>query len=433
MHESLVNLSMLADDTFQNRSPGINRSMLDFDPLMYEYDTTSYVVLEYITNFLNIFGIPFIIVIGVIGNTLSIITLSCSYLRHQSSTVYLAFLSTVDTGFLVSLAFVWLQKLHVNIFVRTGWCTFVIFTTYVYSFLSVWTVVSFTFERYVVVYHPLRKNSLCTRRRARIVVSSLVVLAVLLYSFSLWTSGVLEVPFVKKEMCMELPQYFAITRVIININTVVTMVLPSFLIVFFNAAMAIKIVNFMNRRRAGLHVSSSSSSPRLRGTDDPFDPASRNRLPLLAVPGVSSLAGSRVRVCDAANLPARQLTLRKHGGAHLKDNLRHTFQLRTTRSLLLVSSMFVALNLPDHVFRVYVFSVYLVDERSALPRSALLWLQVLKFLYYSNFAANFFLYNACSRSFRCALRRLCWTLKRRAIERFNRSRRIYYGGNRGAL
>ena len=405
--------------------------MFEFDPSMRASYTTSYVVLEYITHFLNMFGIPFIIVIGVIGNTLSIITLSCSYLRHQSSTVYLAFLSTVDTGFLVSLAITWLQKLNVNAFVRTGWCTFVIFSMYVYSFLSVWTVVSFTFERYVVVYHPLRKNSLCTRRRARIVVSSLVGLAVVFYSFSLWMYGVLEMPYLKTGMCMPLPRYHTITSVIMNINTVVTMVLPSFLIVFFNAAMAIKIVDFMNRRRTGLHI--SSAAPRLRGTDDPFDPASRNRLPLLAVPGGSSLAGSRVRVCDAASSPARQLTLRKHGGAHLKDNLRHTFQLRTTRSLLLVSSMFVALNLPDHVFNTYSFSVYLVDERSVLPRNALLWQQVLKFLYYSNFAANFFLYNACSRSFRCALRRLCWTLKRRAIERFNRSRRMYYGGNRRAL
>jgi len=403
-------------DLFLNASAGMNGSMFVIPP---EFDAARYVVLERIIHLLNMFGIPSIIVIGVIGNTLSIVTLSCSYLRHQSSTVYLAFLSTVDTGFLVSLTFVWLRYLNVHSFVRTGWCRFVIYTTYVYSFLSVWTVVSFTFERYVVVYHPLRKNSLCTRRRARIVVSSLVVLAVVLYSFSLWTSGVLEMPLLKTGMCMALPRYLYITRVFTNIDTVITMVLPSLLIVFFNAAMAVKIVDFLNRRRAGLHM---SSPPRLRGgIDDPFDPATRNGLPLLAVAG-SATAGSRVRINGVTGgAPTRHVTLRKNGGAQSKGSLRHTFQLRTTRSLLVVSSLFVVLNLPNHVFRVYAFSVYLVDERYVFPRSALLWQHVLQFLYYSNFAANFFLYNACSRSFRCALRRLCWTLKRRAIERFNRS------------
>ena len=432
MDASPANLSMSVDDyafgnqfdLFLNASAGINGSMFVLPP---EFDAARYVVLERIIHMLNLFGIPSIIVIGIIGNTLSIVTLSCSYLRHQSSTVYLAFLSTVDTGFLVSLTFVWLRYLNVHSFVRTGWCRFVIYTMYVYSFLSVWTVVSFTFERYVVVYHPLRKNSLCTRRRARMVVSSLVVLAVVLYSFSLWTSGVLEMPLLKTGMCMALPRYLYITRVFTNIDTVVTMVLPSLLIVFFNAAMAVKIVDFLNRRRAGLHM---SSPPRLRGTDDPFDPATRNGLPLLAVAGSGT---SRVRNGGNGAPPTRHVTLRKNGGAQTKGSLRHTFQLRTTRSLLVVSTLFVVFNLPNHVFRVYAFSVYLVDERYVFPRSALLWQHVLQFLYYSNFAANFFLYNACSRSFRCALRRLCWTLKRRAIERFNRITSTDYDHERRAM
>jgi len=55
---------------------------------------------------------------------------------------------------------------------------------------SEWTVVSFTVERWIVVFHPLKRHRLCTRKRAITAMLSLTVVSLLFYSFSLFTTSV---------------------------------------------------------------------------------------------------------------------------------------------------------------------------------------------------------------------------------------------------
>jgi len=60
----------------------------------------------------------------------------------------------------------------IHIFHKNGWCQTISYCTYVCSFLSAWTVVSFTVERWIVVFHPLKRHRLCTPRRAIVADSS---------------------------------------------------------------------------------------------------------------------------------------------------------------------------------------------------------------------------------------------------------------------
>ena len=46
-----------------------------------------------------------------------------------------------------------------------------------------------TFFRFIVVYYPLKRSEICTPKRAKIVVISLAIFAVLAYTFAIWTSG----------------------------------------------------------------------------------------------------------------------------------------------------------------------------------------------------------------------------------------------------
>ena len=71
---------------------------------------------------------------------------------------------------------------------KPGWCQLFSYATYVTSFLSVWFVVSFSFERYLTIQFPLKRHVLCRPRRARLVVLSVTALALLIYNFVLWTS-----------------------------------------------------------------------------------------------------------------------------------------------------------------------------------------------------------------------------------------------------
>ena len=77
-----------------------------------------------------------------------------------------------------------------QVYNKPGWCQLFSYATYVTSFLSVWFVVSFSFERYLTIQFPLKRHVLCRPRRAWMVVLSITGLALLLYNFALWTSVV---------------------------------------------------------------------------------------------------------------------------------------------------------------------------------------------------------------------------------------------------
>jgi len=81
-----------------------------------------------------------------------------------------------------------------QVYNKPGWCQLFSFATYVTSFLSVWFVVSFSFERYLVIQFPMKRHVLCRPRRAKLVVLSFVGLALLLYNFALWTAVVEPIP-----------------------------------------------------------------------------------------------------------------------------------------------------------------------------------------------------------------------------------------------
>ena len=85
---------------------------------------------------------------------------------------------------------------------------------------------------------------------------------------------------------------------------------------------------------------------------------------------------------------------------------RHQTQLRITKALLVVSTVFVALNLPSYAFRIHAFVIDVRDEPYDMSLHAFIWQEFIQFLYYSNFSSRFFLYSACSTNFRQALMRL---------------------------
>ncbi|KAH7986759.1 hypothetical protein HPB52_024740 [Rhipicephalus sanguineus] len=86
--------------------------------------------------------------------------------------------------------------------------------------------------------------------------------------------------------------------------------------------------------------------------------------------------------------------------------IAHATQISVTRMLLLVSTVFMLLNLPSYVMRIYVFLLSLGHsdlpdaKHSSLPYVLQRYFML---LYYTNFAINFVLYNASSRMFRSTL------------------------------
>jgi len=64
---------------------------------------------------MTLYVTPFIIVIGVVGNALSLAVFSLTYLQRLSSSLYLSMLSVADIVFLLALLVVWLERVDKSI------------------------------------------------------------------------------------------------------------------------------------------------------------------------------------------------------------------------------------------------------------------------------------------------------------------------------
>ena len=58
-----------------------------------------------------------------------------------------------------------------------------------FGFLSAWFVVVFSVERFIAVYFPIRRLGICSSARNKSSIIMIIILAFLLYSFALITSG----------------------------------------------------------------------------------------------------------------------------------------------------------------------------------------------------------------------------------------------------
>jgi len=74
-----------------------------------------YAQLLRVVNVLDLYLLPLISVVGCVGNVLSFLVFTTTYLRRLSSSVYLAALAVADTIFLLVLLFNWLTALGVEV------------------------------------------------------------------------------------------------------------------------------------------------------------------------------------------------------------------------------------------------------------------------------------------------------------------------------
>ena len=309
--------------------------------------------------------LPVIIVLGLIGNGLSFFVLVRSGLDKLSSSVYLAALCVTDSLFLLQLTATWLSYLRVDIFHQPVICQLIIYTHYVSAFLSVWIVVAFTFERYIVCAYPLKRH-LVSNRRAKFAVVILTVVAGLLYNHCIWAVEV------RHGVCTPVKKYEDLNVLMSHVDTVVTLFLPSVLIVTMN----IKIVHLL------------AKAARFRWAH--------------ATPEVNT-----TRTCQAIPLQQTSMTSSGSGG---KTDVVPTRQAassrRTTRMLVAISTIFLLLNAPNHLVRFYELLTGYLDGEDSTNMSQTFYniRQVALFVYYLNFSINFLLYCLCGHNFRREMR-----------------------------
>ena len=297
------------------------------------------------------------------GNVTSFLVFLSRPFRQQSWSVYLASLSFSDTGFLVCLFFSWSNNIGLDVYHRNGWCQSLVYMTYIWSFLSVWYIVCFTVERYIVVKCPLKRLHICTAKRASIVVIFLSLFACILYSFAPWTSGLIPMHG-RTEFCMPLEGYQDILSILIYIDTFITLILPTIIIVILNTLIICMVAQYHKNRRSLTNILS-------RQTTKANDSNSHDSV-YVNVKGSNS----------ARSQP------KNNSVSHM------------TKMLVVVSTTFVLLNLPSHFFRIYNYLRVLCDPTYRTSHWQISLQKLLQYMYYLNFSINFLLYNVCGTQFR---------------------------------
>ncbi|KAM3968857.1 neuropeptide receptor A18 [Aphomia sociella] len=339
----------LADANLTDANDGVNQTDFDY-------------FAEQVASVLNVYYTPLLVALGSIGNLLSVFVFFTSKLRMQSTSQYLSALAVSDTIFLFQLLPPWLNAVQLTgVFHRQGFCQVFVYISYVTCCVSAWLVVAFTIERFVAVLYPLQRNVVCTVTRARHIIFTVAVAALLL------NLPVLRFAIPTKNDCNIDFEYLDHAARFNLVDTAVSFTIPLAVIIFLNAWIMVGVWRLERARHQLMKA----------------------ERPLMILP-------SRARPARLTGCPRSQQ--------------------RVTRMLLVVSSVFVVLNMPAYTMRILAYA-YDMSYGEYSGRWAALQ-QVALMFFNTNFGINFLLYCLSGQNFRSALRQsLPWlrSKARRAI------------------
>ncbi|XP_064489990.1 thyrotropin-releasing hormone receptor-like [Ornithodoros turicata] len=312
-----------------------------------------------VLDILNTLYMPLVIYMGLVGNILSFVTFFFTHLKSRTSSLYMGSLAISDSGYLCVLSFVWLNERGINVY-QQGWCQLLVFLSSAFGCWSVWLTVSFTAERFVAVRYPLWRLQMASKLRPKVTIMLTALFSFAFNSYLLLFVGVNDTDHGSPECSLNSDYENALYYINI-LDTIITLIVPFVLITVMNFMIARAIYLFYARYKQQRNICRPGHSSKDSLDASPTKP-------------------------DVSNS---------------SSTVAHATQISVTRMLLLVSTVFILLNLPSYVIRIYVFVLSLSDsitgsEPYVLQRYFML-------LYYTNFAINFVLYNASSRMFRVTL------------------------------
>lgn len=310
----------------------------------------------------------------------------------------------------------------------------------------------FSIERFIVVIYPLKKYLITGKKKHKKAILYITLFSLVLYSFSLKTSGLESNA--NEISCVTLAYWFKFANVFAFIDGFLTMFLPFCIIFISNVAICIKLLktpsviklshsNQSNSPLRKLRVSFSkkTSKVELSVISDNVSSGSvisrRNNKNNTLKPIKNSVLNVSLNVIDSMqSLETPQaFHLKKRSLLRKADELkRKTKYHKTTRLLFIVSFSFCLLNTPMYLCKLYYYlrqfnyssesaandelngnntnfhrlnfsqnkntsTLYLVEELDANTLEEIME-RITCFLYYLNFSLNFFLYSFCTKDFR---------------------------------
>ena len=102
-----------------------------------------------------------------------------------------------------------------------------VFLNYMCSFLAVWYVVCVTVENYITICQPTYFRTMCTRRRAVLVVTAIALVSLSLYSFSFYTAEVRYNESIRQNECNVWSEEMSdLTQLVTYVDSAITLLIP---------------------------------------------------------------------------------------------------------------------------------------------------------------------------------------------------------------
>ena len=138
---------------------------------------------------------PFTFCIGMVGNIFVILVLMCSgtsKTRHTTTAIYLTIMAMADMAFLVvGIIPEWLEACQFFIVneVHPVTCKLEKFLFYTFGDVAIWIMCAFTFDRFIAVCFPFKKQHVCTPKYAKITAVVIMVVSCGKNMHVFWTRG----------------------------------------------------------------------------------------------------------------------------------------------------------------------------------------------------------------------------------------------------
>ncbi|EDW34793.1 GL12712 [Drosophila persimilis] len=378
----------------------------------------------FIGDFVHQYYIPILCCTGSIGNILSVFVFFKTKLRKLSSSFYLAALAVSDTCFLGGLFAQWLNFLNVDIYNKNYFCQFFTFFSYLASFCSVWFVVAFTVERFIAVIYPLKRQTMCTVRRAKIVLACLTLAGCLHCLPYILIAKPVFIPKLNATICDLNTEYKEQLALFNYWDSIVVYAVPFTTIAVLNTCTGCTVWKFATvRRTLTMHrmkpqttsMPSSSTSPSAVASYRISASLKRQKSTGTHPSGQHSVARQQEHQQQEEHQHQHQQEHQQQHHHHInscqhhceitkKSDRRHkvqnSSQLKVTKMLLIVSTVFVCLNLPSCLLRI---EAYWETESARNENSTIALQYIFHAFFITNFGINFVLYCVSGQNFRKAV------------------------------
>ncbi|XP_075160600.1 G-protein coupled receptor [Haematobia irritans] len=441
--------------------------------------------IEYIGEFVYFYYVPFIVGFGSLGNILSVVVFFRTKLRNLSSSFYLAALAVSDTCFLFGLFVQWLDFFNIHLYNQEYFCQFFTFFSSLACFCSVWFVVAFTVERYIAVMYPLKRQTVCTVQRAKMVLLVLTILGCL-HCGPFWLSSTPAYSMALDMTICDIRHEYTDYITLLNYwDTIVVFAVPFTVIAILNTLTGLTVWKFASARKKltmqkitnrgqQTHVSMTSqvtmalvktnitpttttlkySTEKCTIMEDSLKPSHESKKRTAHATAARSMKKTSLKESKKYNHGGEQInsyeshvvegcllkphhhhrsSINQHQHKHQRCHRQSTrssssdfrdsrckqktamfadtstsragtgksspSQYKITKMLLVVSSVFVCLNLPSCVMRMITF---IEAQNSSNQKSTVVLQYIFHLLFITNFGINFILYCMSGQNFRSA-------------------------------